>query len=374
MEEDSAALNSTNDSCLNRLPDPSSSVHTLHEPFLNFEENTELSFEDKSTIFCSLVALVKAEYPFDNALQDRAVRFLEYLEPMWNKLDFTEIFITDLVPTSAGSPFGFIESIVTLLSSSHLTVVTAVLSFLQETTVESSTAILCRLVESGLVSNVLATVQPHTLPIAGNDTMMNNLVKIIKNFASPASPLSLSNLGITTAVDKYTHCEMIFEKVMLPSSQFVTFLISKRHVLSGRLFQSFMSLLDRFIDMAPFHRPTLEFALASPIVMGFSSCLSIVEDFHNLWDSLYFIYKSLKEWTYHGPEVAQSGKRMVQALFSEGFEDTLEQMMKHDKDGYSFDSVVYMSHSISQMLGSNVELTEDDDDEEESEDEVASLE
>ncbi|KAK2942180.1 hypothetical protein BLNAU_22907 [Blattamonas nauphoetae] len=67
----------------------------------------------------------------------------------------------------------------------------------------------------------------------------------------------------------------------------------------------------------------------------------------------------LYEWKEDGPEMTQSGKRMMQALFSEGFEDTLEQTLKHDKsENYGFD-IVRISYSITQKLGSNVEIPED---------------
>ncbi|KAK2959087.1 hypothetical protein BLNAU_5882 [Blattamonas nauphoetae] len=40
----------------------------------------ELSFEDESKLYNSLVSLVKAQYPFDDALQDNIVYFLKRLE------------------------------------------------------------------------------------------------------------------------------------------------------------------------------------------------------------------------------------------------------------------------------------------------------
>ncbi|KAK2960945.1 hypothetical protein BLNAU_4032 [Blattamonas nauphoetae] len=56
----------TDSTNFDHIPDPRSSINPLREPFLYFAENTELSFEDKSTIYNSLVALVKEEYPFDD--------------------------------------------------------------------------------------------------------------------------------------------------------------------------------------------------------------------------------------------------------------------------------------------------------------------
>ncbi|KAK2943452.1 hypothetical protein BLNAU_21635 [Blattamonas nauphoetae] len=217
------------------------------------------------------------EYPFDNALQDKAARFLKRLEPTsGDGPDYAGKLMTDLVPSSDGSPSGFIDSVVILLSSPHSTVVRATMLFLQ----------------------------------------------------------NISELGITATVDQFNHREIIFQKVVLPSSQFVSFLISNRHMLSGNFFRSFMFLLTTFNRICPLHRPTLEFVVASPIVMGLTRCLSFSENEIRLSMTLNRINQSLGDWKEEGPEVAQSGKRMMEALFSEGFEDTLEQMLKHDKDGH----------------------------------------
>ncbi|KAK2958399.1 hypothetical protein BLNAU_6669 [Blattamonas nauphoetae] len=105
----------------------------VQQSFLNFDPNSDLSFEDKSAIYRSLVALVKAEHPFDNALQDRAAQFLKNLAPGVFDHDLADILVNNLIPSSDGSPSGYAESIVTLLSSPHSAVVTEVLTFLQLT-------------------------------------------------------------------------------------------------------------------------------------------------------------------------------------------------------------------------------------------------
>ncbi|KAK2961646.1 hypothetical protein BLNAU_3444 [Blattamonas nauphoetae] len=328
----------------------------LHEPFLNFDENSKLLFTNKSSIYNSLVALVKAEYPFNDALLDRAVRFLKNLGPKGDQ-KLAHKLITDLVPSSAGSPSGFIDSILTLVSSPHSTVAASALSFLQKTTFASSKEIRSRLVKSDLVSKVLATIQPHTLPVVGNEEIFVTLIHLFEHFVSLASPTSLIDID-TTVADAFNHREMIFEKVVLPSSQLMAFLISNRNMLKGDLFKSFISLMANLLDISPFHRPISEFILASPIVRTFSRCLSFVEDDFCLFDATKTFSQSLEEWRNHGPEVVQSGKRMMQALISDGFEDTLEQMLKHRHSIFGRYIVVKCSF-FSQFLGSNVDDAEE---------------
>ncbi|KAK2957788.1 hypothetical protein BLNAU_7222 [Blattamonas nauphoetae] len=358
MEEQTVALNSSTDASLTHSRKSPSTLNTFQEPFLNFDPKSELSFEEKSAIYCSLVALVETDYPFDNALQDRVVMFLKSLGPEWEEYELIAKLIRDLVPSSAGSPSGFVNSILTLLSSPHSTVVAAALFFLYQTTRAASSAIREGLVESDIVSKVLVTVQPQTLPIAGNEKIIAPLLIIIAYCVDLASLSSLVDLDLTTPADRYNHREMVFQKVVLPSSQLMTFLISDRYLLSGKLLYSFMDLLAIFIDIGPLHRPTLEFVLASPIVMACLSCLSFGEGDFDLWVLFGNLNQSRQECEDECPEVVQFGKRMMQALISEGFEDTLEQILMHNKGGnYGFD-IVRISCSIAQKLGSNVEFTE----------------
>ncbi|KAK2946225.1 hypothetical protein BLNAU_18827 [Blattamonas nauphoetae] len=282
---------------------------------------------EKSAIYNSLVALVKAEYQFGETLQDRAARFLQNIEPMWFQATYADQLVTELVPSSDGSPSGFIESIVTLLSSPHSTVIGAALSFINKTLYFLSKEIRYRLAESDLITNVLAIVQPHKLPISGNETIIVSLLAIIFNFFNLATSPSVRNFSTTAAIDAFNHYEMIFQNVVIPSSQFLTFLISNRVIISGELLNSFMLLLFTLLRFCPYHRPTLEFVLASPIVLAFSSGLRFVENDDALWNILFTFDQSLLEWKTEGPEVAQSGKRMRQALFSEGFDDTLEGLL-----------------------------------------------
>ncbi|KAK2941771.1 hypothetical protein BLNAU_23319 [Blattamonas nauphoetae] len=319
-----------------RTPHRADSLATIdpgREPFLSFRGRPQLSFEEKLRIYCSLVSLVKAGYPFDKTLQDRAALFLKSLESGLNDKQLADKLVTKLVQSSAGSTTGFVESISTLLSSPHSAIVAASFSFLCRTLMNTSTAVELRLLGSDLIWNLFTALQPHTLSITGNEKVIIKLIEIISHCVYLASPYILSKIRFSTAVKEFNRRERIFQKVVLPSSRFVTFLISNRYSINGDLFDSFMELLYKLIQFGPFHRPTLDFVLASPIAMAFSSCHSFVEDDLRVRNSFFYIKNSLQDGKTEGPEVVQSGKRMIQTLFSEGFEDTLEQKLKYDKVG-----------------------------------------
>ncbi|KAK2955046.1 hypothetical protein BLNAU_9977 [Blattamonas nauphoetae] len=157
--------------------------------------------------------------------------------------------ITDLVPSSTGSPSGFLESILTLISSPYLKVVAAALS-LQITTIQAaSPEVWNHFAESDFIANVLAILQPHTPPISRNEFILRDLFRIISQFAVLAFPSSLRKLGITASADAFNHREMLFQKVVLPSSQFVNFLISNRHILNlDSVSSSNLGVCSRFSD------------------------------------------------------------------------------------------------------------------------------
>ncbi|KAK2944391.1 hypothetical protein BLNAU_20693 [Blattamonas nauphoetae] len=179
MQKTILSLNSTNDTSLHDYPESPSTVNNLQESFLNFDLNTVLSFEDESRIYRSLVSLVKDEYPFDDALQDKAAQFLKSIEPQWGDQELADKPLIDLVPSSDRSSSGFIESIFTLLLSPHTTVVVATVSLLCESVSKASPYIRLQLVESDLVTQVFAVIQPYTLPVVGHEQIIDCIIRAI---------------------------------------------------------------------------------------------------------------------------------------------------------------------------------------------------
>ncbi|KAK2960113.1 hypothetical protein BLNAU_4996 [Blattamonas nauphoetae] len=98
--------------------------------------------------------------------------------------------------------------------------------------------------------------------------------------------------------------------------------------------------------------------------MAFSSCLSFIEDGDPLSETVFHISLSLEEWKEEDSEVVRSGQQMRRALFSEGFEDTLEQRLMNDKDGRTCHRVVQLCDIISKLLGSNENGIGNEDEEE----------
>ncbi|KAK2948870.1 hypothetical protein BLNAU_16213 [Blattamonas nauphoetae] len=350
MRKTIVALTTPNDTCVVPSSKSPLTVKPVHEQFLNFSPNSELSFEDKSTIYCSLVALVKDEHPFSNALLDKASLFLKSLEPFGKDRESAAAkLVSDLVPSSAGSPSGFVESILILFSSPDSKLVSTALLFLFRILSISSPAVRLLLVDSDLFTNLFVIVKPHTLLLSGNRSIADKLIWNIKNLLELSFPSTLRELEITAATDQYNHREMIFRKLVLPSSPFLSFLISNLHVTIQGFFRSTIIMLGTLLRIGPFHHPTLEFILASPIIRMLISSLHGQEE----WNAITCIDSSLKGWKAQDPEVLQSGKRIVQTMFLEGFEDTLEQTRMYGEDRPSHRYIVDVCHSVFMFLGAN---------------------
>ncbi|KAK2955136.1 hypothetical protein BLNAU_9865 [Blattamonas nauphoetae] len=172
---------------------------------------------------------------------------------------------------------------------------------------------------------------------------IDHLIRIVESCVHIAHQAALEEIGVAAAVDAFNHREMIFQKVILPSFQFLCFLITNRHILNESLLLSFMELLGTIIQITPLHRPTLEFVLASPILIAFSSLLSFSEDDCLKNIAINKFNNSLAQLKRHGPAVEQSGKRILQSLVSEGFEEYVEQLILHDRHGVCYTDLAAMS-------------------------------
>ncbi|KAK2953284.1 hypothetical protein BLNAU_11747 [Blattamonas nauphoetae] len=306
------------------------------------------------TYNCESVALVTEEYQFNDALKFKAQSFLSHLGPRWNDDKAADKIVAELVSTSPGSSAAFFDSVLVLLSSPHSMVAESAFTFLNSVLLSCSSAIRLLFVEVDFITNMFAIIQPHTLPIARNVGRIHSLIGLIKNSIKIASPLHLEKLGVTDEVNTFNHREIICQKAVIPSGQFVTFLISNRYLLDKWLFHQFMELLCTLVDISPYHRPTLEFVLASPIVMAIPSRLSFYEDTRPVYDTLPLINNSFRLWGRREAEAVPSSKRMIQALVSEGFEDMLDQVMMFNESASFGDDIIEESQIFSHFLGSNI--------------------
>ncbi|KAK2956630.1 hypothetical protein BLNAU_8471 [Blattamonas nauphoetae] len=340
-------------------PDSGLTVQLEHTAFLNLDSNSHLSFEDKSTLYCSLVSLVQSNHIFDEALQDKTVKFLENLKPGRTALQLANQIISKLVPSPDTTQSRFIDSIYILVSSPHTKIVSAALAFLEGSFMSSSKRYKTQVFDVDFVPRILSIIQPHTLTVSGNENLFCSLNHILSSSINLAHSRCMDTFGITEPPTLHNRREIIFQRHIQPLSQYLSFLCSNRYFFATVESSGGMqSLLGRVLQISPFHHPTLEFVLASPIVMTIPSFLSFVEHSGALWNILADILYLMCEWKKHSTEVAQSGKRMIRALLSDGMEDTLEQLLLSNQNCDFSGGVVLNCVFVLRLLGWNKKSTE----------------
>ncbi|KAK2959072.1 hypothetical protein BLNAU_5867 [Blattamonas nauphoetae] len=316
----------------------------------------DLSFEDESQLFNSLVSLIKAQYPFDDALQDNIVYFLTRLEYHLGGSKSRSHYLTYLVPDGKGTSSGFIDSMITLLSSPHTKIVAAALSYSTHIFYGLSPSIRLRFLNNYSLSSFITLIHPHSLPIAAHSALHNDAVHFIEVCLALANPGSYSS-SFTSVVEQHNCSELIFHKVLVPSSQYLHYLCQNRHILSGDLLNYFVLLLGRLRLIGPYHIPTLQFVLSPQINLTNHSFLLTVENESVHTNYLAYIRYSLEERGVKYPEmVARSRKQIRQALMAGGFEDRFEQALRSNKvrdrdEWYSFNCI-----SIARFLGLNARI------------------
>ncbi|KAK2941928.1 hypothetical protein BLNAU_23164 [Blattamonas nauphoetae] len=321
------------------------------------EEETIQKFDPNSELtFSTLVTLVENGYVFDDALQDKAVDLMKGLEKdLTAEKSLAEKLFAALVPSSTASLYGFGDSICILLSCPYPKIVGAAMSDVSLTFVEWSQHNRMRLVKTDLVSKILSALRPHLLPIWGNEQVFQDLIWVLNFSLELGHPDYLEENKITRSSDMHNHYAFIFEKVLQPSSEYLVFLCQNRsRFTSENTFTSIVNIMAQIVTTSPFHAPALDFVLESPITFAVPSLLSSSD-----WETtqLGFVITndtSLPLWKKHSRKVVESGKQIFGSLFSEGYGDTLEQMMLKVADSQFGGMTVEHSLSIARQLGGNV--------------------
>ncbi|KAK2959581.1 hypothetical protein BLNAU_5359 [Blattamonas nauphoetae] len=325
--------------------------------FFGFESlfpKSKKPFEEKAALFGSIVSRVRDNSDVDDAIQDEAVALLDDLKPYPFDSAAADRIVTELVPSTDGTLSGFVDSACILVSSPHSKIVNAALSFLERSFWTSSPHNRVRLIQKDFFSRILAIIQPQHLPLSENEDVFHSLNRILSSSIDLARPSTLKALKLDDPSARQNHLEFVFQQVIQQHSSYISFLCQNRHLVSTNLYPSWMDgVVVSLFQISPYHLPTLEWILTSPVVLTINVVLSSLTPKHDLDRVLLGFTESLREWKREGPEVIGSGKRMINALVSDGLEDTLEQLVRIDRlhDGVKIN---LGSVSILNGLGFNV--------------------
>ncbi|KAK2947076.1 hypothetical protein BLNAU_17999 [Blattamonas nauphoetae] len=124
----------------------------------------------------------------------------------------------------------------------------------------------------------MSSFHPENLPIAAHSALHNDIVKFLNMCLNLAIPDKYNPHSPPSAVDQPKICELIFRKIIVPSSQYLLFLFQNWYLLSGDVLSSFFDLLNALLQIGRRHVPTLQIMLSPQILLTIANVLSFIEN------------------------------------------------------------------------------------------------
>ncbi|KAK2954446.1 hypothetical protein BLNAU_10614 [Blattamonas nauphoetae] len=149
-------------------PCPGLSSHCfLHSgdcsPFLNWRYNPHESELERAIVFRSLVATVKIQPALDEALEAKAVEFLESVDPYDDTS--ADAFLHSFALLADESLNAFMQSIVALISSANQAITKAAMKLLKTLIDACSAEVRLALVKADLIPQLIITLNPQSLSL-----------------------------------------------------------------------------------------------------------------------------------------------------------------------------------------------------------------
>ncbi|KAK2955491.1 hypothetical protein BLNAU_9538 [Blattamonas nauphoetae] len=299
--------------------------------FLNWNTSTRFSVDSASITFHSLVTLVKEGYPFDDALEAKAIGFLGQIDTHFKRSEDANLLFS-LVPAHDDPVNGFLDALLSLLASSMHTIVESALEILQSLFRLCSTGNIIKMLNCDVISGVMNIIQPHTLSLSLRKSLHVQIMDFLTSVlcASDRPP----SRNIDDATQTYQMNEMIFQRIIVPSDGYVRYLCSNRYFVSEHLSAFTLRVIScKLIKLFLFHSPTCNFPLSLPIALTITS-LSTSFNPNFVTTFLDSFVPMMRAWRIADPHTVGKGKTIIRALNDEGFDDGLDQTLFKVKPEY----------------------------------------
>ncbi|KAK2942593.1 hypothetical protein BLNAU_22487 [Blattamonas nauphoetae] len=278
---------------------PSHNSQLTSEPFLSWEATTPRRTFVYSSVFISLVRMIKTNFQFDEILEAKAVDFLKhYQEEIFEASKstlFSNTFGSNDDPASS-----FFDCILVFVTCSMRSVAEMGFEVLTEAVCHAIQQNGIRLIRLNIIPRILNIFQPfaHTLSSwIDNHTRLLSLIR-----ASLRRFYSVQTLNHSDDLMKMIVRDMIFDKVAVPSSQYLDFL-SQNSV---------------------YHQQAMDFVLSSRIPLILSNATSFLETDTSVDDYLFYVGLTPDPWDDTPADIPRR-KRLKRELKTEGLCDTVEQ-------------------------------------------------
>ncbi|KAK2957932.1 hypothetical protein BLNAU_7108 [Blattamonas nauphoetae] len=276
---------------------------------------------------------------------------------MWELDDmFGEVSILDqarLPPNDAVCDF--VGTISLLYSSPNQTISAASMRMLDLLLEWSTPEVQFALVKADLIPQLILTLNPLSLSFPDAQDIHTSFVRAISESIWLATPCGLAFREIEDHNEQQAVHETVFQQVLTPSENYIAQLCANRFsIIYSDLSTQFMRLLTRLLEMSPYYQRTMDFVLALPVVLAIPSYLTFISDEESIYNFLYILNNSQREWNTKRGEMRQMWKIVYRMLRMEGFCDDSVPKLRNDRDTYSGREVVTYSIEWNNLQGMNI--------------------
>ncbi|KAK2961848.1 hypothetical protein BLNAU_3285 [Blattamonas nauphoetae] len=300
--------------------------------FVNWDED-DFEFEsEKIVVFRSLVATVKSQPKLDAALEAKALKLLESVNP--DDEESADEFLGSFGQTTDESLDSFIQSILMLISSPCQVITSASMKMFRYLILWSSAEALLALVKADLIPQLIFTLNPLSLSLIEAADIHIYLMRIRWITIWLTTPSGLKKLGVEDRNEQQAVHETVFQQVVAPVEKYIWHLcVNRTSIVDGEQSDEFMLLLPDLIRISSYYQPTMDFVLRMPVFLAIPSCLTFFENDGSMRNFLNEMIETQQEWNDQGGEVRQMGKIINRMLRMEGIEDVIDETLQTNKNG-----------------------------------------
>ncbi|KAK2944977.1 hypothetical protein BLNAU_20095 [Blattamonas nauphoetae] len=325
---------------------------TDNTPFLAWAEQEVDTLTDKPAVFCSLISLVHNSFPFTTALEEKATTFLQQI--LIGQIPVTSSFIDELFQSS-NSNTPFVNSLVILVNSSNGKIRAGAIEFLQKVMSWSPYALRFDLIQQDMIGKILAAIKPEMLPFQDHEDIHIPLMEILSEAIVFSNPNSLLRSDILETVSAEQIYDAVLTKVLHPAGAYLRYqLVSRSLIEDDDQSMNFALLLSRLLEISVHSSPTYDFILSLPISITIPDCLTFFTDDSSVWSLVEGLVICRSEWSQTSIIIRQKGQHILRTLDSEGLQDSVEQDMKHDVNGFLGSSIVNLCRRFDCLAGANI--------------------
>ncbi|KAK2963426.1 hypothetical protein BLNAU_1468 [Blattamonas nauphoetae] len=321
--------------------------------FLNWDECRLESDQEISVVFRSLVATLKFQAALDASLEEKAVKFLEFVKPKGRHT--ADAFLSTLPSSSDESVPDFVQCIVVLVSTPSQAITAAAMDLLSTLIDWFSPQVRLALVKADLIPELITTLNPQYLSFTEAVVIHTNLIYTITNSLWLTTPDCLTRLKIEDANEQQAVHETVFQQVLTPSEKYIWHLcVNRFSIIEREQSRSFLVLLALIFQICPYYQRTMDIILHMPVFLTVPSCLTFFEAESQIWLFLNRMVDVQLEWNKTMGEGRQIWKDVHLMLRMEGIEDVIVAKLQNDKNTWFGGSIIEQSIRWNNLLDSNI--------------------